>query len=302
MNNSRIVNIPDPVNEIDAVNKLFVDTITVHKNGDECRETLRIGSINDKDVEIIQNNEPYISIGNNHINVNRKLLINLHEPIGDSEAVSKRYFDNYAIHKGGESGLHENLKIGTRDEKHVKLIRNNETYILLDNDIEFYKAINVNNKQIKNLRDPINIREATHKGYVDSLHLKVWELLNKNELGIVFLRKDGDSYINLNDNRINIEKDINFTLGSRIVNLPEPTGAFDAVTKQFSDLKYVHIGGNSDIIGGLKIGTSDNLPLHFIYNQEIYMTIFNNIDCVNHRVVNIVDPVDETDAVNKKIR
>jgi hypothetical protein len=300
MSNNRIVNIADPRDSGDAVNKKYIDAVAVHKNGDECQETLRIGSINDNNVEIIKNNEAYISLGNNFINVNRKLLLNLREPIGDSEAVTKRYFDNNAIHKGGESGLHESLKIGTRDEKFVNLIRNNETYILLDNDIEFYRAVNVNNKQIKNLRDPVNVREATHKGYVDSLHLKIWELINKNELGIVFLRKDGDSYINLNDNRINIEKDINFTLGSRIVNLPEPTGAFDAVTKQYSDLKYVHIGGNSDIIGGLKIGTSDNLPLHFIYNQEIYMTIFNNIDCVNHRVVNIADPVDETDAVNKK--
>ena len=31
------------------------------------------------------------------------------------------------------------------------------------------------------------------------------------------------------------------------------------------------------------------------------MTLFDNkIDCVNHRVINVLDPVDETDVVNKK--
>ena len=41
-------------------------------------------------------------------------------------------------------------------------------------------------------------------------------------------------------------------------------------------------------------------PFHLIRNREIYMTMDNDlIDCQNHRIVNISDPIDNNNAVNK---
>ena len=40
MSNNRIVNIADPRDSGDAVNKKYIDAVAVHKNGDECQETL----------------------------------------------------------------------------------------------------------------------------------------------------------------------------------------------------------------------------------------------------------------------
>ena len=80
-----------------------------------------------------------------------------------------------------------------------------------------------------------------------------------------------------------------------------PCDAFDPVNKQYADTGMLHIGGNSDVIGGLKVGINDNLPLYLFRNREIYITMDNDlIDCKNHRIINISDSNDVTYAVNKR--
>ena len=284
MGGNRVVNIGDPVNNSDAVHKSYCDNTFLQRI--VVNNVFKIGSNNDNFVEIIKNNEAYLTLGDNYINVNKKLFI------GDSEAVNKRYFDNHAVLRGGERGMPDNLKVGTLDEKSLELISNNETYISFNN-----REINVNQKQISNLRDPINNDEAVHKGYVD----KINEIISKNSQGIVFLKRDTDSYMNLNNNMINIEKDLNLNHGVRIRNIAMPISASDPVHKQYVDTRMVHIGGNESVIGGLKIGTTDNLPLYLIRNRETFIALDNSmIDCNNHRIINISDPVDDHNAVNKR--
>ena len=318
MGGNRVVSIGNPESGSDAVNKSYCDSVFLRKIIDN--NVLKIGSDTDSinSIEFIVNNEAYLTLGNNFINVNRKFLLNLREPIGDSEAVTKRYVINNAVRKGDERGLPRNLVVGTLDEKYLELIRNGQRYIVLasggergEGIIELVKPIDVNEQPLFNLKDPRNLKDATHKNYVDTGHRalsslittkigEINELISKNEAGIVYLKRDTDSYLHLNNNMINVDKDLNLTNNSRIHNVPIPSEAFDPVNKQYVDNRLVHIGGNSDIVGGLKVGTNDILPFHLIRNREIYITLDNDlIDCKNHRIINISDPVENNDAVNK---
>ena len=111
MNGHRITNISYPESSSDAVNKGYCETNYLHKIINN--NTLKIGTTHNLNVEFIKNNVTYLTLGDNVIDVNRTFLLNLREPVGDTEAINKRYFDNNAVRKGGERGLPGNLKVGT---------------------------------------------------------------------------------------------------------------------------------------------------------------------------------------------
>ena len=145
----------------------------------------------------------------------------------------------------------------------------NNTYIRLDGENDITGNLNMDLYKIENLAKPTNPKDATNKEYVD----------NTKGSGVI-----GE----LKDETATLKGNLDFEGKYRLKNLPEPIDRKDGVNREFVNLR--------DHILKTELLTSD--AFEFINNE--YKAKQNlNMDNT-FTLKNLMDPVDENDAVNRK--
>lgn len=183
-NSSKILNIPNPVSNLDAVNKDYVDTnITELSNGIalEYATKLDISNLTTSDIEegsnlyytdqrVRLNNLNDLSLPIIDVNFNSVKLINLADPINSQDATTKNYVItqltdfadtfNTTINQLTTLDIPENNNLYYTDQR----VRANKLNTLAAPDLN----ININNNRLINLADPVNSQDAVTKGYHES--------------------------------------------------------------------------------------------------------------------------------------
>ena len=145
----------------------------------------------------------------------------------------------------------------------------NNTYIRLDGENDITGNLNMDLYKIENLANPTNPKDATNKEYVD--------------------KTKGSSVIGeLKDETATLKGNLDFEGKYRLKNLPEPIDRKDGVNREFVNLR--------DHILKTELLTSD--AFEFINNEY---RAKQNLNMGNtFTLKNLMDPVDENDAVNRK--
>ncbi len=220
VNANRIVNVNDPINNLDAANKQYVDSIT-------------FGSV--------------------YGNFSTGQLI-----VGGSDG-SLNGFDNLTYNTTSNL-LNFNTNL---------LFTQNQTdniFLISSGNLLLYKNLDLNNYRIINLSDPINPLDAVNKQYIDNI---TFGSINGNfTLGnVLFGGTNGSVYGSDN---------------------------FTYITN--SNLLYL----NSNIL--LSQNQTDNVFLVSSGNLLIYKPTYIDaiLDVNNHNIINVSDPINNLDAVNKQ--
>ena len=245
----KIKNLPEPVDDNDAVNKKYVDEMdnlksafTLINGGYEARGTLYM---------------------------RKNKLGGLREPTMDGEATTKKYVDdlvtNHFVDENdnitfGRAVDMEGNKIFSLPEPEQdnepatkKYVDDLQTHYVIDKkgNVKFDKNINVGNNRIFNLKDPKKNYEATNKKYVDESITKRIEEEKDNFLpqdpatkqyvdeavkqlagGDLLVSKEG-VFIKANGHyRATAPLDID---NHKIENLPDPVDEKDAANKKYID-------------------------------------------------------------------
>ena len=145
----------------------------------------------------------------------------------------------------------------------------NDTYIRLDGESDITGNLNMALRKIENLGYPTNPRDATNKEYVDNI----------KGTGII-----GE----LKDETVTIKGNLDFEGKYKIINLADPRGFGDVIDlKTF--VERVQILRKECLTGD---------AFNFINNEY---RAKQNLNMVNtFTLKNLMDPVDENDAVNRK--
>ena len=329
MHNNRIENLSRPQADSDAATKRYVKN-RVDYCIQNCNETklaiggnsgiigtLKLGTLDDKDVDIVRNNVSCISISENitinrSVDVNGRGLFNLRSPLSDSEAVNRRYvqtLDATAIHKDGDNGP---LNIGSKDNSDVTFSRNGLPYLSLGGNIVLHKILDINRKPIVNVGLPTHDDDCSSKRYVDQsvassskankdLIDNLNTIICRDTDGAVSFKQNTESYIKLDSSSVTLEKDLVLGNECRIRNLSTPTTPSEPTTKQYVDTTTLHRGGDRGSVGGLVIGSQDSIPVFLIMHNDIYMALIDDmIDFRNKKLTNISTPVNDFDVCSKK--
>ena len=199
MNGNNLYNVSDPVNPQDVATKQYVD--------------------NTKGSAIIGkkiNNA--VSIRESLDFTGKHKLKNLPEPADNGDAVNKKYVDE----AGG------NLKLD---------LQQGQAFVFLNNEYQAKGSINMRDNLIKNVGEPQNDKDATHKKYVDDLVNLKSVFVNKNggyySVGNIFLKR--------------------YKLGG----LRDPTLDGEAANKKYVDdvIQKQFIDENDNIVFGRDIDT-----------------------------------------------
>ena len=245
----KIKNLPEPVDDNDAVNKKYVDVMDNLKSA----FTLINGG--------------YEARGNLYMRKNK--LGGLREPTMDGEATTKKYVDdlvtNHFVDENdnitfGRAVDMEGNKIFSLPEPEQdnepatkNYVDDLQTHYIIDKkgNVKFDKNINVGNNRIFNLKDPKKNYEATNKKYVDESITKRIEEEKDNFLpqdpatkqyvdeavkqlagGDLLVSKEG-VFIKANGHyRATAPLDID---NHKMENLPDPVDEKDAVNKKYID-------------------------------------------------------------------
>ena len=150
MDGHRIVNSSDPIDDLDAITKKYLERSAILKSHEIDMELARLINIAPpRDVQDAVNknyaDENYLNKSGTSIDLENKSLINIAESDNANSAVTRRLLENRATYL-------TNL-----------ITELNETNLKLGSDGEF----NSNNKSIRNLAPPLAADYATNKRYVD---------------------------------------------------------------------------------------------------------------------------------------
>ena len=296
----RIKNLPDPVDGKDGVNRDFVDLRDkILKTEIENNYAFEF-----KDAEYQAKED---------LNLKENRIKNLPDPTDGKDAVNREYVDeqinlnsafvfkNNSYHANGGlimrknklGGLREPLQDGeAANKKYVdEKVKN---LFLDDNDnIAFGANVDMEGNQVLNLPEPAADHEPATKKYVDDLQTQ-----NVDEKGNIKFGRN----INLNRNRIFSMRDptkpsegankkyVDDTITKRIQEENDTFLPQDPATKNYVDETIKALAAGDVLVS--KEGV-------FIKENGHYRATAP-LDIDNQKIENIPDPVDETDAVNKK--
>ena len=244
---NRIKNLPDPVDEKDAVNREYVDNLAVNHPFE------------------FKNNQ-YRAKTDLHLQGNK--IQGVGTPFNDGDVVTKGYVESVAapllkLEEGeyktkGDIDMSKtyticNIKPPVKDEqitdkKYVDgQIKTNSAFV--KRDTSGYEArgfLFMRRNKILGLREPLQDGEAANKKYVDD----VYNNLIKNYVD------DDDNF--LPGKNVDME-------GNKILNLPDPVNDQDAVNKKYvDDLQTQHV----DQKGNVKFGRNINLDNKRIFGMK----------------------------------
>ena len=200
---NKVTNLAPPDQDDDActlrvVNERFgeavahadrLETSLLHKNGDEGAGVLKIGTINNQNVEFIKNDEGFLTFDdtvklNKDLDIQRHKILNVMDPVEDEDVVTKKYvstintelrqyierLNNTCLHMQGDGGPGiVGIFIGSNTNIPVQLVCNRQRYVLLFQDtITLMHDVDLMNHKIRNIRDPTDTLDGCNKRYVDS--------------------------------------------------------------------------------------------------------------------------------------
>ena len=288
----RIKNLPDPVNDHDAVTKEYVDTATT--------PFLKLDQTK-------YNTKGDIDMGDQFT------VLNVKTPIDDNHITNKKYVDEmdnlnsafaltngvyYAkggiiMKKNKLGGLREPLQDGEAANKKYVDDTTKNLFIDENDNIAFGLNVDMEGNQILGLPEPATDQEPATKKYVDDLQTQ-----NVDEKGNI---KFGRS-INLDRNRIFLMKEptkpsegankkyVDDTINKRIQEEKDNFLPQDPATKEYVDEAIKQVAGGDILVS--KEGVFIKANGHYRATAPL--------DIDNHKMKNLPDPVDEKDAVNKK--
>ena len=294
INSKKIINVASPNLDTDAATKKYVDD---NSTGSQTTSKLTVdANIDMKD---------------------RYRILNLKSPLDADEPATKQYADSSYLPRDGSRTMLNNLSmnnnkitnVGTptsnNDVATKKYVDDNSgggsggggssstSRLTIDSDIDMK-----NTYRLKNLRTPLDSKEAVTKYYVDN----------------TFLDRDG-SYPMKGDLKMN---------NYRILNLQSPRSNTEPTTLAFTDVKYLHVGGTNRMLNSLNMNNQKIINLRVPFNDTDAATkkyvddnsigsslnnylkldgtsqMSGNLDLNNKRIINLSKPTQDNDAVNKE--
>ena len=259
--------------------------------------------------------------------IQNKKLRNVASPETNNDVTTKSYVDNKALLVDGSNKMLGALNMDNRRVENIAPARhgqsdavsslhlNNFYFDLNTNDgkIEAQNPIDMKNEKISNLAEGTDNSDAITK---HQLETGLAPKADKTELSN-YLKKDGS-----------IALTNNLDLGdNKIVNVKEATSGTDAVnfTQLNNELyRYLHESGgdmtgdirmnNNSIYGIGNVGNDTSAVNRKYVNDELgkkpntdtvvlrdgSQTMTGNLDMNNQRIINVANPISETDVVNRR--
>ena len=267
----KIKNLPDPVNDHDAVTKKYVDDKdAVTKEYIDEKDAVTKKYVDDTTKNLFIDKNDNIAFGLN-VDMEGNQILGLPEPVQDEEPATKKYVDDLQTH-----------------------------YIDKRGNVRFDRNINVGNNRIFALKDPKKDYEATNKKYVDDTINKrlqeekdnflpqdpatkeyVDEAIKQVAGGDILVSKEG-VFIKANGHyRATASLDID---NHKMENLPDPVDEKDAVNKKYID------------------GIVENLTLKqgLIRENGGFNLVDSYINMNFNNIRNLGNPKHEADAVPRR--
>ena len=297
----RIKNVPDPIDEKDAANREYVDL-----KGESLKTELLTS-----DAFEFKNNE-YKAKQN--LNMDETFTLkNLMDPVDEKDGVNRKYVDeninqntafifrNNGYYAKGDIFL-RNTKLGGLREPNQdgdavtkKYVDDSVTGHFVDenDNIAFGRDVDMEGNKILGLPQPATDQEPATKKYVDDS--QIYELDKRGNIRFNRNINIDKSRLILSreprrDNDVTNKKYVEDTIDKRIQEEKDNFLPQDPATKEYVDETIRGIAGGDVLVS--KEGV-------FIKENGHYRATAP-LDIDNQKMENLPDPVDETDAVNKK--
>ena len=180
----------------------------------------------------------------------------VNERYGEAIAYTDR-LETSLLHKGGEDGA-EVVKIGTKNNQNVELIKNAEVFLSLDDNVKVNADLDLQRHKIINVLDPVSDNDVATKKFISAIKTELSEYIERldntclHRLGDggpgitgIFLGSNTNIPVNLVCNRqryvllfqdsITIMTDIDMT-NHKITNVRNPDDALDCSNKRYVDI------------------------------------------------------------------
>ena len=193
--------------------------------------------------------------------------IEVHDPTSNNQAANKNYADTKLSLTGGTMTgdlilPHHNYPIPGNTNKVINYESQREIFLSRQESFPMQADINMNNNFIQNIATPTSSHQATNKGYCD------YNFLSRQKGGVLM------SSLSMNQNDL--------------FEIPDtPKFGSSAVNKSYVEGEIAKIpqGSNSDTSSFLKLDGSRAMS--------------GNLDMDNHKIVQLQDPTEDTDAASK---
>ena len=293
----RITNLAAPFNPLDAVNKTYVDSLTVALPSDYS----------------LPNNSYQSFITSSGSSINSFNLISLYAPILGFPGSININFNNstshgYRInHLTGLGDTYGSLNIqstvsGTPSSSLLSITNTNITISIpsyFNSLLTMGANIDMGGFKIINIANPTNPTDAANKAYVDSVSPSTSITLSGDVTGSGTTGTPFATTLTLHLNQIlSPTGDVNMA-SHKIINLSSPVNPTDAATKAYVDSSS---GAASLTLTGQVYGTGPlSSPISVVLTVCLsdIATPLTNISMAGHKILFLADPTISTDAANK---